>query len=130
MSTKILRSDSLDDILKLIKMYDNTDPEHNISPPTHSGMLEIISNCLRKIETKYWNHLFTNLKMTPRDLLALCIEENEAKMLGVLLLVFLNYDEKDLGDDLHFKKSDLGTEESKALNDNSTKSQRNLSLIY
>lgn len=121
LSTKILRSDSLDDILKLIKMYDNTDPEHNISPPTHNGMLEIISNCLRKIETKYWNHLFTNLKMTPRDLLALCIEENEAKMLGVLLLVFLNYDEKDLGDDLHFKKSDLGSEESKALNDNSTK---------
>ncbi|CAI4034976.1 hypothetical protein SMKI_12G1130 [Saccharomyces mikatae IFO 1815] len=116
LSTKILQSDSLEDILRLIKMYDNSDPKHNTSIPSHSGMLEIISNCLRKIETKYWNHLFINLKMTPRDLLALCIEENEARMLGVLLLVFLNYDEKDLVDDLQFRKSDVETKINQTIN--------------
>ncbi|CAI4047323.1 hypothetical protein SUVZ_12G0940 [Saccharomyces uvarum] len=121
LSTKILQNDSLDDILKLVKMYDNSDSDQNTPMPNHSGMLEIISNCLRKIETKYWNHLFTNLKMTPRDLLALCIEENEAKMLGVLLLVFLNYDEKELVNDLHFKKPEAETKDNKTADESSTR---------
>lgn len=63
-------------------------------------MLEIISNCLRKIEIQYWSKLFNSLKMTPRDLLGICIEGNEAKTLGVLLLVFLNYNETGLIKDL------------------------------
>ena len=42
--------------------------------------------------------------MTPRDLLGLCIEGNEAKVLGVLLLVFLNYNETDLIKDLKLKE--------------------------
>ncbi|CAI4045805.1 Ric1p SKDI_12G0930 [Saccharomyces kudriavzevii IFO 1802] len=129
LSTRILQNDSLDEILQLVKMYDNCDQQHT-SLPNHSGMLEIISNCLRKIETKYWNHLFTNLKMTPRDLLDLCIEENEAKMLGILLLVFLNYDEKDLVDDLHFRKPGAETKDDKNADDktarNSHKSVTNV----
>lgn len=95
LSLKILNNEDLTQILRLVKLCHS--PNKSSTNEQYSDMLEIVSNCLRKIETKYWTPLFTSLKMTPRDLLALCIQSNEAKVLGILLLVFLNYDvaEKD-----------------------------------
>ncbi|SCU87136.1 LADA_0E02212g1_1 [Lachancea dasiensis] len=84
LSGKVLTNDSLVNIISLIEFYDQG--------PKHSGRLEIISNCLRKIEIEHWDYLFTKLKLTPRDLLLQCIEQDEARVLGVLLMVFLNYD--------------------------------------
>ncbi|CCF58862.1 hypothetical protein KAFR_0F02650 [Kazachstania africana CBS 2517] len=101
LSFKILKDDDLQEILQLIKLCHST-PEQSSKNP-HHDFLEIISNCLRKIETKYWNMLFNSLKMTPRDLLALCLESKEAQILGVLLIVFLNYDEVDLLNDLRLE---------------------------
>lgn len=91
LSTKILRDEDLTEILQLVKAC--SIPTEQSKKHPFSDMLEIISNCLRKIEIQYWSKLFDSLKMTPRDLLGLCIEGNEAKTLGVLLLVFLNYNE-------------------------------------
>lgn len=92
LSLKILANEPLDQIVELIKLCDSPQNWEVSGFNPHSDMLEIISNCLRKIEVKHWNLLFSSLEMTPRDLLARCLEGNEAKILGVLLLVFLNYD--------------------------------------
>lgn len=102
LSSKILEDEDFSEILELVKSCSSSVEESRKHP--YSDMLEIISNCLRKIEIQYWNKLFYNLKMTPRDLLGLCIEGNEAKVLGVLLLVFLNYNETDLIKDLKLKE--------------------------
>lgn len=99
LSLKILANEPLEQIIKLIRLCDNPYNWESSGFNSHSDMLEIISNCLRKIEVKHWNQLFSSLQMTPRDLLARCLEGNEAKILGVLLPVFLNYD-ADLVDDL------------------------------
>lgn len=99
LSLKILANKPLDQIVELVKLCDNASGSELGPHSSQSGSLEIVSNCLRKIEVKHWNQLFTSLKMTPRDLLARCLEGNEAKILGVLLLVFLNYD-AELVDDL------------------------------
>lgn len=92
LSLKILASEPLNQIVELVKLCDAPLGSDMTTHNNQNGSLEIISNCLRKIEIKHWNQLFTSLKMTPRDLLARCLEGNEAKILGVLLLVFLNYD--------------------------------------
>lgn len=106
LSSKILKDEDLTQILQLVKSCYISVEESRKHP--YGCMLEIISNCLRKIEIQYWDKLFFELKMTPRDLLGLCIEGNEAKVLGVLLLVFLNYNETDLIKDL--KKREKGDE--------------------
>ena len=95
LSFKILEGESIDKILELVKLSDNT-RQDGIT----NGMLHIVGNCLRKIETKHWRQLFLKLGLTPRDLLTMCIEYNDAKMLGVLLLVFLNFESDDLIDNL------------------------------
>ncbi|QLL30516.1 hypothetical protein HG536_0A03340 [Torulaspora globosa] len=105
LSLKILASEPLDQIIELVKLCDSPQNWEASGFNPHSDMLEIISNCLRKIEAKHWNQLFSNLKMTPRELLARCLEGNEAKIIGVLLLVFLNYD-VELVDDLRSDKVD------------------------
>lgn len=104
LSEKILEGENLDEILQLVKLcHSNKDA----SPRnTHKDLLEIISNCLRKIEIKYWSKLFTSLGKTPRDLLAMCLEGNEAKILGILLLVFLNYNEDALVGELNEEEED------------------------
>ncbi|GAV46789.1 hypothetical protein ZYGR_0A03850 [Zygosaccharomyces rouxii] len=96
LSTNILTNESLDGILPLVKLCDN----EGTAISGHSNMLEIVSNSLRKIETKHWDILFSKLQMTPKDLLAKCLEGKDAKILGVLLLVFLNYDKTDFMEDL------------------------------
>lgn len=88
LSAKVLNNEPLDSILELIDLYDLDSGK----PLNNSGKLEIISNCLRKIETKHWDHLFANLKLSPKDLLSQCIDQNQARILGVLLMVFLNYE--------------------------------------
>lgn len=105
LSLKILANEPLDQIIELVKLCDSPQSWEASGFNPHSDMLEIISNCLRKIEAKHWNQLFTSLKMTPRDLLARCLEGNEAKIIGVLLLVFLNCD-VELADDLRNDKAD------------------------
>lgn len=109
LSTKILKDEDLTQILQLVKSCYISIEESRKHP--YGCMLEIISNCLRKIEIQYWDKLFFELKMTPRDLLGLCIEGNEAKVLGVLLLVFLNYNETDLIKDL--KEREKGEDNNK-----------------
>lgn len=99
LSFKIIDKEPLDSIVELIKMCDSPNVDGSFRT-RESNMLEVVSNCLRKIETKYWKPLFTGLKLTPRDLLALCIEGNEVNALGALVLVFLNYNEDELVDDL------------------------------
>ncbi|EDO15115.1 hypothetical protein Kpol_1046p5 [Vanderwaltozyma polyspora DSM 70294] len=99
LSQKILDNEPLDGIIKLIKKTCEVQVNGFIRND-NTNLLEIISNCLRKIETKHWNYLFQSLELTPKDLLALCIESNDVKLLGVLLLVFLNYNESDLVDNL------------------------------
>ncbi|CCK68259.1 Ric1p KNAG_0A05970 [Huiozyma naganishii CBS 8797] len=94
LSSKILEHGDLTQILNLVKSCHGSLDQSLRNP--NSDMLEIVSNCLRKIETKHWRVLFSSLHMTPRDLLALCIEGNEAKMLGILLLVFLNFNGEEL----------------------------------
>ncbi|GAV51814.1 hypothetical protein ZYGR_0AF02850 [Zygosaccharomyces rouxii] len=96
LSTSILANESLDGVLPLVKICDN----EGAATSGHNNMLEIVSNCLRKIETKHWNILFSKLQMTPKDLLVRCLEGKDAKILGVLLLVFLNYDKTDFMEDL------------------------------
>lgn len=97
LSYKIIEGEPLNKILELVRMTDYVNPEDFESFTTsHSNMLKIVSNCLRKIEIKYWNKLFIALGMTPRELLTMCIESNEINILGVLLLVFLNYNGNDL----------------------------------
>lgn len=95
------------DITKIVELVKHCPPTNYYSLDSDGGhvhqysdMLEIIGNCLRKIEMKHWNILFKKLNMTPRDLLQYCIDGDEAKMLGVLLLVFLNYNEDELINDL------------------------------
>ncbi|QLG72373.1 hypothetical protein HG535_0D00800 [Zygotorulaspora mrakii] len=105
LSTKILENKPLDDIIQIIKLCDIPANYEGSLSKAHSDMLEIVSNCLRKTEIKHWNLLFTSLGMTPRDLLARCLEGNEAKILGVLLIVFLNYD-AELVEDLRNNEID------------------------
>ncbi|CUS22860.1 LAQU0S07e01750g1_1 [Lachancea quebecensis] len=90
LSSKVLTNEPLQSIVELINYYDQG--------PKFSGRLEIISNCLRKIEVEHWDYLFKEIKLTPRDLLVQCVEQDEAKALGVLLMVFLNYDGGKRGD--------------------------------
>ncbi|QLQ78081.1 hypothetical protein HG537_0A03280 [Torulaspora globosa] len=105
LSLKILANEPLDQIIELVKLCDSPQNWETSGFNPHSDMLEIISNCLRKIEAKHWNQLFSSLKMTPRELLTRCLEGNEAKIIGILLLVFLNYD-VELVDDLKDDKID------------------------
>lgn len=111
LSTKVLEGEPLDGIVELVKLCDRPPGGENILSNSHSDMLEIVSNCLRKMEIKHWSVLFSSLKMTPRDLLARCLEGNEAKILGVLLLVFLNYD-AELVEDL--RSDDQETKDEKS----------------
>ncbi|SMN18822.1 similar to Saccharomyces cerevisiae YLR039C RIC1 Protein involved in retrograde transport to the cis-Golgi network [Maudiozyma saulgeensis] len=92
LSLKVINQEDLTDIITLVKLCH--DPNLPTTDLQSVDMLEIVSNCLRKIEVKYWKQLFINLDMTPRDLLALCIECNETRVLGILLLVFLNYNDE------------------------------------
>lgn len=110
LSYKILENEPLNSIIALIREYDEASSNNTIKA-SNSNMLEIVSNCLRKIEIKHWSYLFKSLDLTPRNLLALCIENNEVKILGVLLLVFLNYNEADLVKDL---REDSGTMDDKS----------------
>ncbi|AMD21761.1 HFL095Wp [Eremothecium sinecaudum] len=95
LSSKVLNNESLDGILNLLDVYD-TELSLNTPGRPVSGKIEIVGNCLRKIETKHWDYLFHNLRLTPRDLLERCTENGDPKILGVLLVVFLNYDENNL----------------------------------
>ncbi|CCC66963.1 hypothetical protein NCAS_0A04050 [Naumovozyma castellii] len=104
LSSKVLMNQPLDGILALVKLCDNVEGS-TATPRKHTDLLEIISNCLRKMETKYWNKIFSGLEMTPRDLLAFCLEGNEAKIMGVLLLVFINYDDSELVQDLRMDEN-------------------------
>ncbi|CAB4257103.1 similar to Saccharomyces cerevisiae YLR039C RIC1 Protein involved in retrograde transport to the cis-Golgi network [Maudiozyma barnettii] len=92
LSLKVINQEDLTDIITLVKLCH--DPSVPSIDSQNVDMLEIVSNCLRKIEVKYWKQLFISLDMTPRDLLALCIECNETRVLGILLLVFLNYNDE------------------------------------
>ncbi|CDO91793.1 unnamed protein product [Kluyveromyces dobzhanskii CBS 2104] len=89
LSNKVLEHENLDSILALIDTYDRNSGD----VVTEVGKLEIIGNCLRKIETEHWDYLFENLNLTPRDLITKCISLSEAKILGTMLMVFLNYDD-------------------------------------
>ncbi|CCE64056.1 hypothetical protein TPHA_0G02200 [Tetrapisispora phaffii CBS 4417] len=119
LSHKILENENLDDIIELIKISRENEVD-GIIRINETTMLEIISNCLRKIEIKNWESLFKSLKLSPRDLLDLCIENNEMKILGVLLLVFLNCNENDIIQDI-----DGDNKKSKNKNRNKNKSKRN-----
>lgn len=121
LSTKILQNHPLDDIVQLIKLCDIPANYEGSLTKAHSDMLEIVSNCLRKTEIKHWNLLFTSLGMTPRDLLARCLEGNEAKILGVLLIVFLNYD-SELVEDLRNNEISKNGAEPESLDGNGTDS--------
>jgi len=57
--------------------------------------LNIVSKCLRKIEVKYWSKLFKHLDITPQDLLNSTIEKKQFKTLGILIIIFLNYENDD-----------------------------------
>ncbi|CEP61014.1 Ric1p LALA0_S02e04808g [Lachancea lanzarotensis] len=98
LSGKVLTNEPLSDIVSLINFYDQG--------PKHSGRLEIISNCLRKIEVEHWDFLFQKLDLSPRDLLLQCIEHDEARVLGILLMVFLNYDGSKKTEDLRPDQND------------------------
>lgn len=101
LSLKIINQENLNKIIKLVRnCYDHNNPlvKDNENVPL-VDMLVIVSNCLRKIEVKYWKGLFDSLNMTPRDLLAMCIDCNETRVLGILLLVFLNYTDENSNDD-------------------------------
>lgn len=102
LSTSILNNEFPDGVLQLLRLCDN---ETTVTGG-HNNMLEIVSNCLRKIETKHWNILFAKLQMTPKDLLSKCLDGKDAKILGVLLLVFLNYDKTDFMKDLRSENDD------------------------
>ncbi|SCU92550.1 LAFA_0F11342g1_1 [Lachancea sp. 'fantastica'] len=102
LSGKVLTNEPLSDIVSLINFYDQG--------PKHSGRLEIISNCLRKIEVEHWDYLFQKLNLSPRDLLVQCIEHDEARVLGILLMVFLNYDGSKKTEDLRQNQEELPTE--------------------
>ncbi|AGO12713.1 AaceriADR241Cp [[Ashbya] aceris (nom. inval.)] len=91
LSTEVLANRPLAPILQLIDIYDEA------AANTPSGKMEIVSNCLRKIETKHWDYLFEQLGLTPMELLEQCTENGETKILGMLLMVFLNYDETSTG---------------------------------
>jgi hypothetical protein len=54
--------------------------------------LNVVSKCLRKIEMTYWSRLLKALGATPQGLLQKCIELKEWKTLGILVIIFLNYD--------------------------------------
>lgn len=101
LSSKILAQEDLKQILSLIDAYDfNTD-----GVVKEVGKLDIIGNCLRKIETKHWEFLFQNLELTPKDLITRSIELAEPKILGSLLMVFLNYDDNVLEPSIQPKTS-------------------------
>ncbi|AAS52161.1 ADR241Cp [Eremothecium gossypii ATCC 10895] len=91
LSTDVLANRPLAPILQLIDIYDEAPPNKA------SWKMEIVSNCLRKIETKHWDYLFEQLGLTPMELLVQCTENGETKILGMLLMVFLNYDETSTG---------------------------------
>lgn len=95
LSIRLMDGQPIDKILDLIMLL-NEKPLTQGKISRYSDMLEIISNCLRKSEMKNWKTLFDGLKLSPRELLAICIDHEEAKMLGVLLLVFLNFGEGDV----------------------------------
>ncbi|SCU96882.1 LAME_0F17766g1_1 [Lachancea meyersii CBS 8951] len=119
LSGKILSNEPLSHILSLIDHYDQG--------PKHSGRLEIISNCLRKIEVEHWDYLFKKLDQSPRDLLLQCIEHDEARVLGVLLMVFLNYDgskqDKTSTEPIEKMKSDNNGNNKKSKNKNKNKNK-------
>lgn len=103
LSIKLMEGESITKTLELIKLL-NDKPTGHGKISRYSDMLEIISNCLRKSEMKNWKTLFDDLSMSPRELLALCIDNRESKMLGVLLLVFLNYGETEVLGDIQEEK--------------------------
>lgn len=110
LSSKVLEHEDLNSILSLIDTYD----KNSGGIKNEVGKLEIVGNCLRKIETKHWDYLFENLKLTPRDLITKCIALSEAKILGTLLMVFLNYDEGDS----ESKQEEVTTKSTKRKNKN------------
>ncbi|SCV02143.1 LAMI_0G16248g1_1 [Lachancea mirantina] len=95
LSVTILDNKPLDSIVALIDCYDKG--------PVKVGKLEIISNCLRKIEVEHWESLFQGLSLTPKSLLVMCVEQNQAKALGILLMVFLSYDDNQLNNSVPLK---------------------------
>ncbi|KAH3900967.1 Ric1p SCDLUD_002430 [Saccharomycodes ludwigii] len=95
LSFKILNKQDLSMIMRLINLYDEANT--GLITVAHRR-LEIISNCLRKIEIRYWKYFFESTKITPKTLISDCIKLNNAKTLGVLLMVFLNYNEDNNAD--------------------------------
>lgn len=57
--------------------------------------LNVVSKCLRKIEVRYWSGLFEQLNLTPQVLLDSSIEKKQFKTLGILIIIFLNYENDD-----------------------------------
>ncbi|CDR41390.1 CYFA0S07e01508g1_1 [Cyberlindnera fabianii] len=57
--------------------------------------LNVVSKCLRKIETIYWEKLLTELGTTPQQLLKKGIELQQYKTLGILVIIFLSYQTSD-----------------------------------
>lgn len=86
LSYRLLYNKPLTDITKLIRICDLRISGSN------ELFLEIVSNCLRKVETVYWNKLFQAFEIKPQELLRLCLENHDAQKLGILLIVFLNYE--------------------------------------
>lgn len=54
--------------------------------------LNVVSKCLRKIETQYWDRLLKSLGVTPSELVQKAITMKEWRTLGILVVIFLNYD--------------------------------------
>ncbi|KAL6948909.1 hypothetical protein ACO0QE_001388 [Hanseniaspora vineae] len=91
LSSKVVVKKNFADILELIDLYDSKCSEEGSK--RNEKRLYIISNCLRKIEANRWSFLFDNSDITPKKLLSDCIQLNNGKLLGALLMVFLSYED-------------------------------------
>ncbi|KAL3232647.1 Guanine nucleotide exchange factor subunit RIC1 [Nakaseomyces bracarensis] len=116
LSLKLMEGQPIDRVLDLIMLL-NEKPLSHGKISRYSDMLEIVSNCLRKSEMRNWKTLFDGLKLSPRELLAICIEHEEAKMLGVLLLVFLNFGEGDVLENIQEEESDTAEFQNATMDD-------------
>ncbi|CCE64103.1 hypothetical protein TPHA_0G02660 [Tetrapisispora phaffii CBS 4417] len=97
LSYSILKNEASEKLVNLIRISDNMSVNEG-RLYKNSKLLKIFSYSLRKIEPKYWDKLFDIFEVSPKDLLKMCIATNNIKILGLLLIVFLNYDESDLSE--------------------------------
>lgn len=91
LSSRVVERRNFDDIMQLIDHYDIKCFEEGNK--RNEKRLCIISNCLRKIEANRWSYLFDNSDISPKKLLSDCIQLNNGKLLGALLMVFLSYED-------------------------------------